>query len=230
MLLLKSEGDFNRIWAGVVSKNNNLSIVVQAGGESRRMGRSKACVPFLGRPLIWRSIERLLPLADEFIITTNEPEKLDFLSELTGSGKISLVTDTYEERGALRGIYSAISAASKEYVSLIACDMVFPSPNLIMAELEALMETGADVAVPKTQFGYEPFHGVYKKDTCLPVIYKEIEQGTCRAAGWFDKIKVEIFNMDMVLAAEPEGRCFINVNTPQELYKVEQKIIHGIYS
>ena len=213
-----------------MSDNKNLSIVVQAGGESRRMGSSKACVPFLGRPLIWRSIDRLLPLADEFIITTNEPEKLNFLSELTESRKISLVTDAYEERGALRGIYSAINAASKEYVSLIACDMVFPSSNLILAELETLMKTSADVAVPKTKFGYEPFHGVYRKETCLPVICEEIEQGKSRAAGWFDKVKVEIFNMDMVLAAEPEGRCFINVNTPQELHKVEQKIIDGIYS
>ena len=54
-----------------MSKSGNLTIVLQAGGESRRMGRSKATVPFLGEPLIWRGINRLLPLADEFIITTN---------------------------------------------------------------------------------------------------------------------------------------------------------------
>lgn len=212
-----------------MSKSKNLSIVVQAGGESKRMGRSKACVPFLGKPLIWRSIDRLLPLADEFIITTNEPQKLDFLNELINADKISLVTDIYEERGALRGIYSALNAASKEYVSLIACDMVFPSANLIMAELETLMQTGADVAVPKTKFGYEPFHGVYRRNTCLPVVEDGIEQGISRAAGWFDKVKVEAFSMDMVLAAEPQGRCFINVNTPQDLHEVEQKIINGDY-
>ncbi len=212
-----------------MSESKNLSIVVQAGGESRRMGRSKACVPFLGKPLIWRSIDRLLPLADEFIITTNEPQKLDFLDDLVAAGKISLVTDSFEQRGALRGICTAINAASKDYVSLIACDMVFPSANLILAELETLMQTGADVAVPKTKFGYEPFHGVYRRKTCLPVICDEVEQGTSRAAGWFDKVKVKNFSMDMVLAAEPAGRCFINVNTPQELHKVEQKIIDGTY-
>lgn len=53
------------------------------------MGRSKATVPFLGEPLIWRGINRLLPLADEFIITTNEPENLDFLDDLVELGKDS---------------------------------------------------------------------------------------------------------------------------------------------
>jgi molybdopterin-guanine dinucleotide biosynthesis protein A len=32
-----------------------LTIVIQAGGESRRMGQDKALVPFLGQPLILRA-------------------------------------------------------------------------------------------------------------------------------------------------------------------------------
>ena len=106
-----------------MSKSGNLTIVLQAGGESRRMGRSKATVPFLGEPLIWRGINRLLPLADEFIITTNEPENLDFLDDLVELGKVRLVADEYDQRGALRGVYTAINAASNEYVALVACDM-----------------------------------------------------------------------------------------------------------
>jgi len=34
-----------------------FSIVIQAGGESRRMGHDKALVPFLGQPLIERILE-----------------------------------------------------------------------------------------------------------------------------------------------------------------------------
>mgnify|MGYP000006524676 FL=1 len=212
-----------------MSKSGNLTIVVQAGGESRRMGRSKATVPFLGEPLIWRSINRLLPLADEFIITTNEPQNLDFLSDLVDLGKIRLVTDAYEKRGALRGVYTAINAASKDYVALVACDMIFPSRNLIAAELDALMETGADIAVPRTQFGYEPFHGVYRRTTCLPVVYEAAEAGEIKATGWFDKMQTIDFTSEKVAKAEPRGGCFINVNTPEELASAERKIIEGGY-
>lgn len=210
-----------------MSKNGNLTIVLQAGGESRRMGRSKATVPFLGEPLLWRGINRLMPLADEFLITTNEPEKLDFLDDLVDLGRVRLVTDAYEQRGALRGVYTAINAASLEYVALVACDMIFPSRNLIAAELAALMERGTDVAVPKTQFGYEPFHGVYRRSTCLPVVFAAAESGESRATAWFDKVDVTEFSGEMIAAAEPRGGCFINVNTPEELAAAERKILEG---
>lgn len=48
-----------------------VTVVIQAGGESRRMGQSKATVPFAGRPLICRLVERLGPVADDLVITTN---------------------------------------------------------------------------------------------------------------------------------------------------------------
>lgn len=210
-----------------MSKSGNLTIVLQAGGESRRMGRSKATVPFLGEPLIWRGINRLLPLADEFIITTNEPQNLDFLDDLVDLGKIRLVTDAYEKRGALRGVYTAVNAASKDFVALVACDMIFPSRNLISAELAAMMEEGTDVAVPKTKHGYEPFHAVYRRSTCLPVIYKAAEAGEARATCWYDEVRVTPFDADAVAHAEPRGGCFINVNTPEELAEAERKILAG---
>jgi molybdopterin-guanine dinucleotide biosynthesis protein A len=50
-----------------------LSIVIQAGGQSSRMREDKALKPFLGKPLIQRVMERLSPIADELIITTNRP-------------------------------------------------------------------------------------------------------------------------------------------------------------
>lgn len=210
-----------------MSKSGNLTIVLQAGGESRRMGRSKATVPFLGEPLIWRGINRLLPLADEFIITTNEPQNLVFLDDLVDLGKIRLVTDAYEKRGALRGVYTAVNAASKDFVALVACDMIFPSRNLISAELATMMQEGTDVAVPKTQFGYEPFHAVYRRSTCLPVIYTAVEAGEAKATCWFDQVRVTSFDAEAVAHAEPRGGCFINVNTPEELAEAERKILAG---
>lgn len=210
-----------------MSKSGNLTIVLQAGGESRRMGRSKATVPFLGEPLIWRGINRLLPLADEFIVTTNEPQNLDFLDDLVELGKIRLVTDEYEQRGALRGVYTAINAASNEYVALVACDMIFPSRNLISAELEALMKEGTDAAVPRTKHGYEPFHGVYRRSSCLPVVFEATEKGEARANGWLDKVKVSEFDGHRIAEAEPRGGCFINVNTPEELADAQERILSG---
>ncbi|MCQ2751595.1 MAG: molybdenum cofactor guanylyltransferase [Coriobacteriales bacterium] len=213
-----------------MNKNNNLSIVIQGGGQSKRMGTSKTCVDFLGKPLIWRSIDRLLDIASEFIITTNETEKLGFLSELVESGKVKLVKDINETRGALPGICTAFTAASCDYVALIACDMVFPSPNLIRAELEALKNNDVDMAIPITTNGYEPFHGVYKRDTCLKAANDAFKAGQSRANSWFENVKVFEFDAEMVNKAEPRGGCFINVNTPAELKDAEEKAKSGYFN
>ena len=58
---------------------NAFTVVIQAGGQSSRMGEDKALKLFLGRPLIERVIENLLPIADEMIVTTNRPAEYGFV-------------------------------------------------------------------------------------------------------------------------------------------------------
>ena len=74
-----------------------LTIAVQAGGESRRMGQDKALMPFLGQPLIQRVVKRLSAIADEIIITTNQPDSYRFLG-------LPLFPDTRPGHGALGGL------------------------------------------------------------------------------------------------------------------------------
>jgi len=47
------------------------------------MGEDKALKPFLGRPLIQRVIDRMAPIADEIIVTTNRPAEYEFLNAST---------------------------------------------------------------------------------------------------------------------------------------------------
>ena len=201
-----------------------LSVVIQAGGESRRMGRSKATVPFCGRPLITRLVKRLAPVADELIITTNEPENLAFLHSEFPELRIQLVCDCMNERGALPGLFTALQAARNPYVAAIACDMVFASPALVVAEALEMTKTNADVVVPVNKHGFEPFHAVYRRMGCLPVVAEAIAGGEKRAQSFFGKVNVVEFPQDKVLEAEPMGGCFINANTPDELAALEQVV------
>lgn len=198
-----------------------VTVVIQAGGESRRMGRSKATVPFAGRPLICRLVERLAPAADELVITTNEAENLAFLHEQYPDLGIRLVPDEYDYRGALPGLYTALTAASNPFVAVVACDMVFASPRLVVAEAIVMKETGAEVVVPVNKHGYEPFHGMYRRQACLPAIQEGLDEGEKRAQYIFGKVRVREFTQDEVLAAEPMGGCFVNANTPDELQALE---------
>lgn len=202
-----------------------VTVVIQAGGESRRMGQSKATVPFAGRPLICRIVERLAPAADDLVITTNEPENLAFLHAEFPQLRIQLVRDVYDVRGALPGLCTALESARNPYVAVVACDMVFASASLVVAEALAMNESGADVVVPVNKHGFEPFHALYRRAGCLPAVRAAIDRGEKRAQSFFGEVEVFEFTQDRVLEAEPMGGCFINANTPEELHALEESFL-----
>ena len=208
---------------GYVRKH--LSVVISAGGESRRMGQSKATVPFLGRPLIVRSVERLSGVADELIITTNEPENLEFLLKQYPELNIKLVRDCLDTRGALPGMLTAFSAAKNPYVAVIACDLVSASPKLIAAQVDAMARSGADVVIPKNKHGYEPFHALYNKEVCKKAVQNALDMGETRVQSFFKDLNLLEFAQCRVLRIEPLGGCFVNVNTPEELESIENTIM-----
>lgn len=213
-------------WLQAHYEREKISMVIQAGGESRRMGRSKATVPFLGRPLIMHMVERLLPIADEMLITTNEPENLQFLLEQ--GYPVRFAKDRINTRGALPGLYTALSEARYPLVAVVACDMVFASPHLLLAEASLATEERASAVVPSNSHGFEPFHAVYRKNVCLPVVEEAVMAGGLRVNSVFKQLNVRLFTQKEIFAAEPYGRCFINVNTPEELQKVEQSILEDL--
>lgn len=199
-----------------------VTVVIQAGGESRRMGQSKALVPFAGRPLIMRLVERVAPVADELIITTNEAEKLEFLHEVYPKLNIRLVKDLMDVRGALPGLTTALTYASHEYVACVACDMVFASAALIAEECRVMKKTGSDVVVPVNKHGFEPFHATYKKSSCLLAAKAALEKGEQKVQSLYTALDVYELPQSRVLEVEPMGGCFVNVNTPQELAQIER--------
>ena len=193
-----------------------LSIVIQAGGQSTRMGENKALKPFLGRPLVQRVIERLAPVADELLITTNQPESYAFLN-------LPLVTDIKQGRGALGGLFTALSAAKYPSVAVIACDMPFASAPLIVAATGLLIQEEADVVIAETLEGFEPLHAVYRRETCIPAIESAIEADQWRMVSWFPKVKIRRLTHDELGRYDPDNLAFWNVNTPEEFVEAERR-------
>ena len=192
-----------------------LTVCIQAGGQSSRMGEDKALKIFLGRPLIQRVADRLTPIADEIIVTTNRPDAYAFLN-------LRLFSDIKPERGALGGLYTAIASATQPIVAVVACDMPFASPRLIETMSRLLVEEEADVVIAKSEGGYEPLHAVYRREACLPAIEKSIEADQWKVIAWFPQVKVRVLTMDEITSADPEGLAFWNVNTPEEFVKAEK--------
>ena len=192
-----------------------LTVCIQAGGQSSRMGEDKALKPFLGRPLIQRVIERLTPLADELIVTTNRPDDYRFLD-------LRLVPDLKPGRGALGGLYTAIASASHPIVAVVACDMPFASPSLLRAASRLLIEEQADVVIPRSEEGYEPLHAVYRRETCMPAIEAAIAADQWKVIAWFPQVQVRTLTLAEITMHDPSNLAFWNVNTPEEFARAEE--------
>jgi molybdopterin-guanine dinucleotide biosynthesis protein A len=195
-----------------------FTIVIQAGGESRRMGQNKALLPFLGQPLIERILERTSGLADEILVTTNNPDDFRFLG-------VPLYPDLLPDRGALGGLYTALSAASHPLVGIVACDMPFLNSDLLAFEREKLMETKADVVIPETGSGLEPFHAVYRRSTCLEPVKSALDAGKWRVDAWFNQIKLLALTSEEMRLYDPDLVSFWNVNTPEDILRAQKMAI-----
>jgi len=193
-----------------------LSIVVQAGGQSARMGENKALKPFLGRPLVQRVLERLAPIADELLLTTNQPEDFAFL-------KLPLFSDVKPGRGPLGGLYTALVSAKYPFVAVVACDMPFASAQLLVAAANFLDQEKVDVVIAESAEGFEPLHAVYRRETCIPAVESSIESDLWRLISWFPQVKVRKISPEELGRYDPQGLAFWNVNTPEEFSKAEQR-------
>jgi molybdopterin-guanine dinucleotide biosynthesis protein A len=193
-----------------------LSIVVQAGGGSTRMGQDKALMNFLGRPLIKRVIERLSPIADEVLVTTNHPEAYAFLG-------LPLFQDLKPDRGALGGLYTALASAKEPLIAVVACDMPFVSRELIGYQRDLLLAEKADVVIPSTRDGLEPFHTVYRRETCLAAVAAVIDDDRWKVISWLPQVKVRTLSPDEIARFDPDGLAFWNLNTPEEFVDAEQR-------
>jgi molybdopterin-guanine dinucleotide biosynthesis protein A len=187
-----------------------LTLCLQAGGKSSRMGQDKALLDFGGKPLIQRVLERLDSLASETIVTTNHPEGYRFLG-------FPLIPDVIPNRGALGGLYTALLAAHQPLVAVVACDLPFASPEILRACRDQLLANpNLDAVIPETPHGLEPLHAVYRRETCLPTVKAALETGKWKMIAWHLAANIGRLSPEEIAALDPEGLAFWNVNTQEE--------------
>ena len=189
-----------------------ISVAILAGGQSRRMGQDKAFLPVGGRPVIERVIARVSPLTDDLFINATDSGKYLSLG-------LPVRPDVYPDKAALGGIYSAIHYARYPQVLVVACDMPFLNPALLLY-LAGLAPT-ADVVVPVINPPQpETMHAVYSK-SCLAAIEPRLLAGRLRIIGFFDDVTVRQVSRDEATRFDPNLYSFLNMNTPEDWQKVQ---------
>jgi molybdopterin-guanine dinucleotide biosynthesis protein A len=199
-------------------KKPMLSLSIQAGGQSSRMGRDKALMGFLGQPLIQHVHQRVEFLAEDIFITSNRPDDYEFLN-------IPIFTDIIPGIGALGGIFTALKSSKQHVVGVIACDLPFINPDLLSYCKDILVDSSVDVVIPRTEHGLEPLHAIYRVETCSPLVEAAINAGNRKAISWHAEAKIHIIPPEEIFQFDPHGIAFWNVNTPADFRKAEKKAL-----
>lgn len=193
-----------------------ITVAVQAGGNSSRMGRDKGLVQLAGRPLVEHVLARTAGLGDETLITTNNPGDYAYLG-------LTLAGDAEPGAGALPGLLTALRAAPGDLVLLVACDMPFLNRDLL-AHLLALAGDGADVVVPIWDDRHQTMHAIYRRATCLPAVESALAGGQRRMISFYPQVRVHAVPEVETAHFSPDGRTFFNINTPADLAAAEKEV------
>ena len=126
-------------------KNDNVTGVVLAGGMSRRLGRNKAIEIIDGQPMISRIIKNLQKITSRVIVVVNDIERAQLLPI---PDNVSTVTDIFNDKGSLGGIYTGLISSDTEWAMMVACDMPFINLDLMRYMISKTNHN--DVVVPVT--------------------------------------------------------------------------------
>ena len=192
-----------------------MTAVVQAGGQSTRMGGApKALVELGGRRLIERVVGVVREVADDVLVVTNTPDLYRFLD-------LPMVPDVFLDHGSLGWIYSGLAAAPGDVAFTVACDMPFIRTDVARLVIDRAGE--ADVVIPRAGDQLQTLHAVYGK-RCLPHMEARLRAGRLKIVGFFDDVRVlEVPEAEVARHAEP-AIAFMNVNTPEELERARALI------
>jgi len=170
------------------------------------MGTDKTFLKGAGIPMLDHALRSLKSVFHELIIVTNTPE-------CYAAYNVNVVTDAFDKRGPLTGIYSGLVRSSNEYNFVVACDMPFLNPAL-MAYMAGLAE-GHDVVVPSLAGMLEPLHAVYRK-RLVPLIEDEIRHDRKRIQELFGQVHTRYVTEQEIDRFDPERKSFKNLNTPKD--------------
>ncbi|OGL43930.1 MAG: hypothetical protein A2W05_02325 [Candidatus Schekmanbacteria bacterium RBG_16_38_10] len=200
------------------NKIDNISCFLLAGGQSKRFGHNKALIQIGGERLIDIIIKKLSEVFPEvFLITTPQNSYRDI--------QIKKLFDIIPDKGSLGGVYTGLVESKTSHSFFFACDMPFINVELI--EYMKKVKLDYDLLIPRTEKGLQPLHAVYSK-ACIPHIKKLIDENNFKILDFFDRVKVEYIREEICRKFDPEGRIFLNINTPDDLKIAEKKIYNMV--
>ena len=184
---------------------SGCSLVILAGGLSRRMGHDKATLPVGRATLIEHLARRLARVVDETIIAGGS-----VVPPVEGA---RIVHDPRPGLGPLAGMLAGLTAAKERYVWVVGCDL--PDVEPALGGLLRSLTGEYEAVVPRPDQEPEGVCALYLR-ALAPRIETLLASGERSIKSLLDASTVRYVASGELRAVDPELRSFRNINTPTD--------------
>jgi molybdopterin-guanine dinucleotide biosynthesis protein A len=190
-----------------------VGAVILCGGESRRMGQSKAWLPF-GEELMLQRIVRLVSSVTGSLVVVAAPEQP--LPPL--SPAVRIARDPVLGRGPLQGLAAGLQALPKEVTFCYATgtDVPFLEPSWVHRLLALIGDH--DLAIPVCEGRLHPLAALYRRETSLPAIESLLKADRLRPIFLMETLRTREVRAEELVAIDPALGTLRNLNTPEDYH------------
>jgi molybdenum cofactor guanylyltransferase len=184
--------------------------MVLCGGQSKRMGRPKAWLPFGDEFMLQRVVRILATVLEPIVVVAAREEPVPPLP----SGAF-VVRDEQPGRGPLQGLATGLKALEGKceaaYVS--SCDAPFLQPTFVQRMVELLHDHA--LCVPFVHELYHPLAAVYRLDV-QKAVQRLFAAQRLRQVDLIEEVLTRTVLAHELADVDPALQTLRNVNTPEE--------------
>ena len=196
---------------------SSTSVIVLAGGDSRRFGSPKALALWRDKRLIDHVVERLAPHAEATILVTNPMP-----AEPPWPGDHIVHDDRSLPAGPLRGIVAGLNLCATDWAWVVACDTPLVTVELLTA-IRREARPGDVAVTPVWRERVQPLAACWEV-AAAPALVEILNAGEHSPRAALDRLGCRLFPAELCGEIDPEGRSFFNVNTPADLAELDRLV------
>ncbi len=184
--------------------------IILCGGQSQRMGRPKAWLPFGGELLLPRIIRLLGDVVAPLVVVAAPDQELPPLP-----AGVSVVRDEEKGRGPLQGLAAGLKAlhgqADAAYLS--SCDVPFLRPAFVRRLIDLLGEY--TVCVPRVGAYFHPLAAVYRLGVA-DAVSRLLAADRLRAYFLIEEVPTRVVEASDLADVDPTFQTLRNLNTAED--------------
>jgi molybdopterin-guanine dinucleotide biosynthesis protein A len=204
--------DFEIRSYGIIEKGRSVVVggIVLAGGQSRRMRRDKASLPFGQETMLGRVLRLLGQAVEPLVVVAAPSQNLPPMP----SG-VAVVRDRAEGKGPLEGLYCGLrflqSQADAAFAT--ACDAPLLRPEFVSQAISLLSDH--DVVVPLEDGFFHPLAAVYRT-RIVETIGDLLTLEQLRMRSFYERVSTRSVDVSVFRSVDPQLHSLVNINHPDD--------------